>query len=127
MRLKHHPDLPRLTREEVEVLFVWDYYGGPLSGALQWRGRRFWFAAVLSDSWPADQPEVFRVHDLADEQWRRIDDLNDLFQKHVTSSNESRDPSLYYDDPRVQAWQDPAGEMVATLRLYGEAPAVPEL
>lgn len=40
-------DLPDLRSYHVTILFIWDFYDGPLSGALKWHGRHYWFSAVL--------------------------------------------------------------------------------
>jgi hypothetical protein len=108
--------LPELRHRDVTILFPWDFYDGPLSGALEWRGRRYWFSALESDSWP---PISYEVRDLTEEQWELVDSLNELFKQHVTGAKPTY--GLFYDDPRVKAWQDPPGRIVANLRLHDDA------
>ncbi|MFI6496883.1 hypothetical protein [Nonomuraea typhae] len=113
-------DLPELTGADITLLFDWDFYDGPLSGGLDWEGRRYWFSAVLGEGWPVEPPAFFEVRDLAAGQWALIDDLNALFERHVVPGVS---PEVFYEDERVKAWKDPEGEIVATLDLYGKTPA----
>ncbi len=126
-------ELPVIGRDDVTLLFDWDHYDGPLSGALTWEGRRYWFTIVGEDIFSG----MREVVDLTAEQWALIDDLHALFCQHV-GTHWNRDPGtgfrhtqghhqagqhqpdLYFEDPRVKAWQDPSGTVVAMLRLYEE-------
>lgn len=125
-------ELPHIDRKDVTLLFHWHYYDGPLSGALEWQGTRYWFLAVFDDAL-GDYSGAYEVIALPDEQWERIDRAEALFREHVGTHN-VYDPVTqrrnigavkpgsghhrFYDHPDAcQGW-DPGGTVVATFRLW---------
>ncbi len=122
--------IPMLKRADVTLLFHWHYFDGPLEGALEWGGKRYWFSAVFDEEREDDYGQVLKIMELTDEEWARVDHSQQLFETHVgTHTRYDRDTQRLdlsgvkgcratYADPN-EGWM-PEGPAVATVRMWGE-------
>lgn len=70
------PMIPLIAREDVEILFEWHYYDGPLEGALMWEGKRYWYSPVPYDDLSSDEHgRLLEVQDLPEDSWYWIDQI----------------------------------------------------
>jgi len=91
---------PLIRREDVTYLWHSGYYDGPLSGACEWRGRRYWFVCVDEEYRPVVGPDgnrvldeygdpelddvrVFHLVELTPEEWAAVDASHALFRECV--------------------------------------------
>lgn len=74
-----------LHPEDVSFLWIEDMWDYPRSGALEWEGKRYWFAETEWDS------GVFDIIDMDEETWARADREHELFRKHVGTHNDFTD------------------------------------
>jgi hypothetical protein len=77
---------PRIAGDEVQLLWPSDYWDGPLSGLLVFRGERCWFQNVAENedfTDPAAWYRRFVVLRLTSEQLEDELYWHDLFRKHV--------------------------------------------
>ena len=51
--------LPKLNRNEIEILFVSDFWDGPMTGMLFYRSKKYWFE-VCSESIETDYNDYYR-------------------------------------------------------------------
>lgn len=66
------PKISRLMPADVTMLFEWHYYDGPMEGALEWEGKRYWFSA----KWPEDDNgRLLELHVLDEDTWYWIDQI----------------------------------------------------
>jgi len=75
-----------LSRGEVRLLWHTRYWDYPREGALEWHGRRYWFAEV------DEEPGVFDVMTLTDEQWATEQASNDDFRRFVGTHWDHAEP-----------------------------------
>lgn len=124
------PELTVLARQDVTLLFEWHYYDGPLEGALEWCGVRYWFSA---DPDHDDFGQVLRLMTLTADDWARVDHSQALFEENVGTHTrydrvtQRRDLGgiknccATYDDPN-EGWM-PKGDVVATVRMWEDSNA----
>lgn len=79
---EHMEAIPALSRSEVQLLYHWGYYDGPLSGVCRWRGERYWFTCVdMGDD--EREARTFHMFEFTEEEWAREDERHALFRECV--------------------------------------------
>jgi hypothetical protein len=81
---RNYRDLPRLPEDEVRLLWHDDFWDGPLSGVLEYRGERLWY--LLHEEAPESEPGWYRrflVVRLTPDQLREEEYWQDLFGRCV--------------------------------------------
>lgn len=78
--MTENPPVSGLRRDDAILLFHWHYYDGPLEGALEWGGTRYWFSA---DPDCDDYGQILRLMVLTPQDWERVDAEQTWFENHV--------------------------------------------
>lgn len=121
--------LETVSRADVRLLYSADFWDYPRSGALLWRGRRYWFNEADRDT------GVFDIIELSDEDWAVEDARHADFQRFVGTHTDVDETgakvgqvhpaalhSRYYDKWLHAPVPDPrSGRVVARWR-YDDAP-----
>ncbi|HKF00081.1 MAG TPA: hypothetical protein VKG45_14255 [Actinomycetes bacterium] len=117
--------LETVPRADVRLLYYADFWDYPCSGALLWRGRRYWFNEVEWDT------GVFDIIELSDQVWAVEDARHADFRRFVGSHTDfdetgaevgqehpSAQHSRYYDTWLHDPEPDPhSGRVVARWRF----------
>lgn len=101
-------DLPQLVPEAVNLLWHDDFWDGPLSGLLEYRGERLWFQlAEEADDPVAGWYRRYLVVRLTPEQLREEEKWHGLFRRcvgtHTDYRSDERQPGAVH--PREQ-WSE---------------------
>jgi len=119
--------LETVPRADVRLLYSAGYWDDPRSGALRWRGRRYWFNEADQDT------GVFDIIELSDEVWAVEDARHADFQRFVGTHTDFDEAgtrvgqvhpaalhSRYYDKWLHMPLPDPrSGRVVARWRYDG--------
>jgi hypothetical protein len=94
----NYRDLPQIAAGDVALLWHDDFWDGPLSGVLLWRGERFWFQMREEYEPPGDagaEPwpwyRRFLVIRLTPEQLREEEGWHELFTRCVGTHSDDPD------------------------------------
>jgi hypothetical protein len=101
-------DLPQLAAAELRLLWVNDWYDGPLEAVVEHGGERCLMVLHSSDVVNAVEPLQWVLFRLSAEQWTDEDRWHALFEEHVghhwcfhdeppPEPEEPRDPKLFYE------------------------------
>jgi hypothetical protein len=72
----------QISKEEITILYLDDYYDGMLSGMLAYRGENLRFE-IITDYTKLIYPRTFAVINLSQEQLQEETNRHELFKRHV--------------------------------------------
>jgi hypothetical protein len=101
-------DLPQLAAGDLRLLWVNDWYDGPLEAVVDHSGERCLMILHGKDAVDVEKPMQWVLFRLSAEQWTDEDRWHALFEEHVghhwcfhheppPEPAEPRDPKLFYD------------------------------
>src|SRR5207302_398939 len=78
------PVVQEVARADVRMLWVNDFYDGPLQGVAEVHGRRYLFDIIDRDALGTeDESRTYWLISLSPEQWREEEGWHDLFCRKV--------------------------------------------
>ena len=108
--------LPKLPKTFVRLLWHSDYWDGPLSGLLEYEGKKYWYAKCDENDADESWYRRFLTIELSEEQIAEEEHWHKLFQQHVRPGPHKLRPKeewrLFYEPYKARTPRDLEGNQV---------------